>query len=236
MKLESFKDIYEEEYYPFIEEIFTNKDYYLIRKNADNLLQYEEQEFAINLDYAIGVSDLFPGQINDPITGEKLEDATEFIFLNYLELKITRIHCILEDYMEHCDNVGKEFPQNLEEYHEGNMFKGQHVHLKLKRATSAKEINSLKKSINILQKPIRKTAKATIEGKTLNNSERFKIINQSLGLWELIDRKEISQLKKYKLLALTLGINEDNARKLVLNNYDSKDRPNLIEKYLKQLQ
>ena len=47
---------------------------------------------------------------------------------------------------------------------------------------------------------------------------------------------QVTDPDKYKLLALTLGINEDNARKLVLNNYDSKDRPELIEKYLKQLE
>jgi len=236
MKLEAFKDIYEDDYYPFIKEIYTNKDYYVIRQNADLLLEYENREFALHMDYVIALSDLFPVSIKDPFTGEIIEDAYEYIFLNYLNFKITRIHIIIEEYMEHCDDTGKNISLSLEELHEDNMFKGQFVNLKLKRATSTEELKSLKRSVKVLQKPIKRISKATIEGKTLNNSERFQIINQSLGLWEIIDRKEISQLKKYKLLALTLGINEDNARKLVLDNYDSKDRPELIEKYLKQLE
>lgn len=90
-------------------------------------------------------------------------------------------------------------------------------------------LNRVSPTPPVKNKPLR------IRGKVLNMSERFTIANRSVNLWTTIDALNISTSKKYELLGMILGINTDNAKKLVLGNYDSKDRSEVVEEYLQTL-
>lgn len=228
-------DVFEEKHADYIQDLISNEKYEHIRLLADHLVGLDDRQFAYDFDYILSRTLLFPVSGTD-LDNNEIEEANELIFTYYLQYKIMRATYILEEYSEHSQETHKPISEELEETVDGYMWKEHFLYLKMKKIISKEALNSIQTTLKDLQKPKKKTFKATIEGKPLNNSERFQIVNQSLGLWEMIDSKEISQLKKYKLLALTLGINEDNARKLVSSSYDSKDRPELIEKYLKHLE
>ena len=62
------------------------------------------------------------------------------------------------------------------------------------------------------------------EGKDLNISDRYNILNKVLDFDKKVHPLNIGELEKYQLLSYILGIDKDNARKLMNGKYDSKDR------------
>ncbi|PBJ11522.1 hypothetical protein [Flavobacterium sp. ACN6] len=62
------------------------------------------------------------------------------------------------------------------------------------------------------------------EGKKLNLSERYKILNKLTGIDKEIRKLNIGDLKKYEYLAIVLDCHPDSARDLMNGKYNSKDR------------
>ena len=86
-------------------------------------------------------------------------------------------------------------------------------------------------------KPIIKKNNLLIGGKKPNYSERYKIANDTLGLFTNINNRNISQTEKHILLAHILGCSQQVAREL-FNGTQQKRTPvreDMINKYLDTL-
>ena len=95
------------------------------------------------------------------------------------------------------------------------------------------------KVLNILENTKPKPSKNNllIDGKKPNISERYKIADETLNLFEVINKKNISATEKHILLAHILGCSQQVAREL-FNGTQHKRTPvreNLINDYLKKL-
>lgn len=80
-----------------------------------------------------------------------------------------------------------------------------------------------------------KTEKNLLQGKKLNYSERYKILDDISGIDKLIRGLNILDREKYKLLSLILGCNSTNARHIMNGKYPAKIKDDLINNYLKDL-
>jgi len=61
------------------------------------------------------------------------------------------------------------------------------------------------------------------EGTNLNIKDRYRILNKVLDFDKKVHPLNIGELEKYQLLAYILGIDKDNARKLMCGSHDAKD-------------
>lgn len=60
-------------------------------------------------------------------------------------------------------------------------------------------------------------------GTNLNIKDRYRILNKVLDFDKKVHPLNIGELEKYQLLAYILGIDKDNARKLMCGSHDAKD-------------
>lgn len=72
-------------------------------------------------------------------------------------------------------------------------------------------------------------------GEKLNISERYKILNRVLDFDKKVHPLNIREQEKYQLLAYILGIDKDNARKIMNGSHDSKDRNDILDIYFNEL-
>ena len=61
------------------------------------------------------------------------------------------------------------------------------------------------------------------KGQKLNIKDRYRILNTVLNFDKTVHPLNIGELEKYQLLAYILGIDKDNARKLMNGKHDAKD-------------
>lgn len=78
-----------------------------------------------------------------------------------------------------------------------------------------------------------KSKSLLLNGKKLNLLDRFTLANKVLKMETEIRKLNIQDLEKYKLVALILGCNEDNARDLMNGKYNAK--PNDLTDYFNGL-
>ncbi|MEO2062756.1 MAG: hypothetical protein ABGW97_07240 [Christiangramia sp.] len=235
MNIDWFKNHYEEIYFPFINEILYNENFIPIRLNADELLKFNEEDFCLKIDYAIAKSNIWPVEIHDPVTNNLIDDAGEYVFLNYLDLQCSRSHLILEDFFEHRDTQNRSTPNRYDTFNEENLVKWQLVRIKLKRISYQKELSLLKNSIQDLRKPPKSSEKNTLKGKKLNLLERFEIAKQILNIETQIRKLDISEAEKCKLLSIILDCNTTNARHILNGKYPGKIRYDLISEYISEI-
>jgi len=105
-------------------------------------------------------------------------------------------------------------------------------HLRIKLLELERLFPELTPKKNIIEKP-----NLFIGGKKPNYSERYKIANDTLGLFTNINNRNISQTEKHILLAHILGCSQQVAREL-FNGTQQKRTPvreDMINKYLDTL-
>lgn len=77
-----------------------------------------------------------------------------------------------------------------------------------------------------------------INGRTPNLLERYLIADKTLNLEKALYALNVSEKERYKLLALVLGCNEDNARRVMSGTYpaktNQKEIDNFTNKYLSE--
>lgn len=235
MRINGINVIYEDKYHAFMEDVISNEYYSVIRQNADTLLKASERDFAYDFDYAIAKSAVFPIEITDPVSGEKIDDATEYIFLNYINLQAARAHIIMEEYIEHCEKTGKRYSDELDDFYNDNIFKRGFIDLKMRRATSANEVKAIKNSVKNFKNPIKESKLNTLKGKKLNLLERYEIAKEVFGLERQLRILNISEGEKTKLLSLILDCNSTNARHIMNGKYPGKIRKDIISEYISNL-
>ena len=124
----------------------------------------------------------------------------------------------------------------------GTFYLGKYIEVQSKLIFIERKLFNLGQDISTLKlikniKPSPKKDNLLIDGKKPNISERYKIANDTLDLWNTINNKNISATDKHILLAHILGCSEQVAREL-FNGTQLKRTPireTLINDYLKKL-
>lgn len=70
-----------------------------------------------------------------------------------------------------------------------------------------------------------------INGRTPNLLERYLIADKTLNLEKSLRTLNVSEKERYKLLALVLGCNEDNARRVMSGTYPAKTNQKEIDDF-----
>ena len=100
-------------------------------------------------------------------------------------------------------------------------------------------LERLSHKLESLPKPIEKTSsnKLLIGGKKLNISECYKIANETLDVYQIINKKNISDTEKHVLLAIILGCSQQVARGLFNGKQQSRTavREDIVNNYLKTI-
>jgi uncharacterized protein (DUF2164 family) len=87
-----------------------------------------------------------------------------------------------------------------------------------------KELKTIPPQVSAIETKQKPDKSLMLGGEKLNISERYKILNKVLDFDKKVHPLNIGELEKYQLLSYILGIDKDNARKLMCGSYDSKDR------------
>ncbi|WP_242095118.1 hypothetical protein [Aestuariivivens sediminicola] len=94
----------------------------------------------------------------------------------------------------------------------------------------------LKRShLEVINKKEGRSKGVTIDGRIPNLSERYQIADSVLDIDSLIRKLNVSDKKKYQLVAIILGCDETNARHLMNGKYPGKVRESEINNYLQTL-
>jgi hypothetical protein len=214
-----------------LKDLLNNKNYILIRDHVDYLLELDCEEFSLKYEYMLVRTYILPipdenGDFSNII------DYTIAKFLFYLYYKISRAISIIDNYFEHTDEIRKEVSEQMNDTYDDYHFKLNFVNLKIKQSEvnlSLEKIKSSYRKKNV--KPI------LINSKKPNISERYKIANDTLDIYNIINKKNISQTEKHVLLAHILGCSQQVAREL-FNGTQLKRTPvreKLIDNYLKTI-
>ena len=177
--------------------------------------------------------------------GDEEEASKEHVaeFIAYVESDEYEIK-VLENAMDYCLKSSKVISSLIERNFEkfgtidsalilsNNSQKNVFIGRKLKQLGVNVDIRKI-----VNGKPTIKKSNLLIGGRKPNYSERYKIANDTLGLFTNINNRNISQTEKHILLAHILGCSQQVAREL-FNGTQQKRTPvreDMINKYLDTL-
>ena len=181
---------------------------------------------------------------NENIENERLE--VNFIFSNEYEINVldNAYDYLLKYRWISYKLVGRYLDISSPNYNQqkANLYIAEHQQAQSKLLFLDRKLGELGQDIkisNVLQntKPSPKKNNLLIDGKKPNISERYRIADETLNLFDTINKKNISATDKHILLAHILGCSQQTAREL-FNGTQLKRTPvreELINDYLKKL-
>lgn len=169
---------------------------------------------------------------NEPLEEKDLDyNEIEKNFIQKINAYFIKRNTVINKYREHCEKTNKHIDAFffIKESSDHN-YKFGFLEYKLKQIDKSLELEKKYENIGLKNNS---SKSLLVKGRKLNLLDRFGLANNILNMEAEIRKLNIKDLEKYKLVALILGCNEDNARDLMNGKYNAKS--NDLTEYYKEL-